>query len=395
MRKKILFVIESLNLGGAEKSLVTLLNLIDYNQYDVDLQLFSFGGEFENILPKEVNLLPILPFFEYCKIPYKKYKNKFIHPNYLISQLSYSVNLRIKEYNNKEKSVIMWKKVHKSFKKRSKEYDVAIAYAQGVPTFYVADKIKAKKKIAWINTTYFPQGKYKRYIKEYLKRFNKISCVSESVKNQMILHFNFDLEKLVVIKDIINYDINYRLSMVEDLNLSKNGEYILLTVGRIIYSKGYDIAIEACKILKESGLSFRWYIIGDGNLAGEIKDKVKENRLEDSFIMLGAKSNPYPYFKACDIYVQCSRFEGFGIVLAEARQFNKPIVTTNFDSVDNQITNNVNGLVVSIDPVSVANGIEKMMKDENYRTRIIENVKQEKKENIEELEKFYKVIENL
>lgn len=393
--KKLLFVIESLNLGGAEKSLVTLLNLIDYDQYDVDLQLFSYGGDFEQLLPKKVNLLPIIPFFEYCNIPYKNYKNKLAHPKYLISQLSYSLNLRVKKYNNIEKSVIMWKKVHKSFKKQSNEYDVAIAYAQGVPTFYVADKIIAKKKMAWVNVSYFPQAKYKRYINKYFNRFDKVNCVSESVKNQIISHFNIDVKKLVVIKDIVSYDINYKLSMLEDLYLPKNEGYVLLTVGRIVYQKGYDIAVGACKILKERGLPFKWYVVGDGNLAGEIKNKVRENGLENSFILVGAKSNPYPYFKACEIYVQCSRFEGFGIVLTEARQFNKPIVTTNFDSVKNQITNNINGLIVSMNPISVANGIEKMMKDKDYRNRIIKNIEKEKKENIEELEKFYEVVEKL
>lgn len=394
--KKILFVIESLSIGGAEKSLVTLLNSLDYNKYDVDLQLFSYGGEFEKLLPKQVNVLPILPFFDYCNIPYGKCLKKLSNLRFLLSQLAYSMNLRMRNYNNIQKSVIMWRNVNKSFNKFTKEYDVAIAYAQGVPTFYVAEKIKANKKIAWINVSYFPEGKYKEYItKYYVNSYDKINCVSESVKEQVITHFNLSKNKLTVIKDIISYEINDTLSTMDSINFSNDVKYNLLTVGRIVHQKGYDIAIEACKLLHDKGLSFKWYVVGDGIEVEKIKCMIAKYNLEDIFILLGAKSNPYPYFKACDIYVQCSRFEGFGIVLAEARQFNKPIVTTNFDSVKNQITNNINGLITDIDSISVAKGIEKMMRDDEYRNMIIANVEKEEKDNLEEVYKFDNLVQNL
>lgn len=393
--KKLLFVIESLSLGGAEKSLVTLLNLLDYEKYEVDLQLFSYGGEFEKLLPEEVNLLPTLPFFEYCNIPYKKIGKKIRDVKALDSQLSYSLKLRRKKYNNIEKSVLMWKSVKKSFQVMDKQYDVAIAYAQGVPTFYVVDKVKALKKIAWINVSYFPKGEYKEYISGYFNQYEYINTVSESVYNQFVQEFELQKNKAVLIKDIIDVDFNEKMALMSEAKEFEDSAdiYKILTVGRLVNQKGYDIAVEACKILREEGIQFKWYVIGEGNKRQMISEKIKEYGLQENFILLGAKSNPYPYFSKCDIYVQTSRFEGFGITIAEARLFNKPIVTTKFDAVYSQITPDENGLVVDIDAKAVAIGIEKMIRDKEYRKKIIENVTKEKKGNREELGKFYDIIE--
>lgn len=393
--KKLLFVIDSLTLGGAEKSLVTLLNLLDYEKYDVDLQLFSYGGEFEELLPEKVNLLPILPFFEYCKIPYKKIWKKMRDVKAFDSQLSYSIRLRRKKRNNIEKAVLMWNCVHKSFQTLDKQYDVAIAYAQGVPTFYVADKIKALKKIAWINATYIPKNKEWNYINQIYENYDYVNLVAEGGYQKFGEIFPMHQTKRIMIKDILDCDFNKKMAKLpgDKIERKKDGEIILLTVGRLIESKGYDLALQACKVLKEKRLPIKWYIIGEGNQRGNIVREIKENSLEDTFILLGAKSNPYPYFKFCDIYVQTSRLEGFCITLSEARMFEKPVVTTEFNTVYSQIIPDRNGMVVSLDGNAIAAGIEKMIQDTEYRNRIIQYTKSEKIGNLEELEKFYTIIE--
>ena len=159
MKKKLLFVIESLTLGGAEKSLVTLLNLLDYSKYDVDLLLFAQGGAFQKLLPEEVNLLPVPEYFSYNSIPWSALGKKFKHPGMLMAQLRYSAALRMGKHSHIEKAVLLWERSRNCFRCMEQEYDVAIAYAQGVPTFFVAEKVRAKKKAAWINVTYKPQGR--------------------------------------------------------------------------------------------------------------------------------------------------------------------------------------------------------------------------------------------
>lgn len=393
--KKLLFVIESLSLGGAEKSLVTLLNLLDYEKYEVDLQLFSYGGEFEKLLPEKVNVLPILPFFEYCNIPYKNIGKKMKDVKAFTSQLSYSLKLRRKKYNNIEKSVLMWKCVQKSFQMMDKQYDVAIAYAQGVPTFYVADKVKALKKIAWINATYVPKNKEMDYINQIYEKFDYVNLVAEGGYQKFGETFPMHKTKRIMVKDILDCDFDKKMANLSGEKIERNNdrEIILLTVGRLIESKGYDLALQACKALKEKKIPIKWYVIGEGDQRKKIEQKMKENSLEDTFILLGAKSNPYPFFKSCDIYVQTSRFEGFCITLSEARMFEKPVVTTEFNTVYSQIIPDKNGLIVSLDGNAIAAGIEKMIQDTEYRNRIIQYIKSEKIGNREELEKFYEVVE--
>ena len=123
----------------------------------------------------------------------------------------------------------------------------------------------------------------------------------------------------------------------------------ILTIGRLANQKGYDIALEACKKLKEKGINFRWYVLGKGPLKEEIEKYIIKNNLSKHFILLGVEANPYPFIKNTDIYVQTSRFEGFGLALAEARMLNVPIVTTRFDAVYNQMIDGKNGLVVDME----------------------------------------------
>jgi len=145
--------------------------------------------------------------------------------------------------------------------------------------------------------------------------------------------------------------------------------------------------LEACRILRDEGVNFRWYALGVGPLENEIRKLINDYQLEDYFILLGVKSNPYPYIKDCDIYVQTSKFEGFGLAIAEARMLNKPIVTTRFDAVYNQMIHGKNGLVVDMNGKSVAEGIKKMILDSQFRNSITSYLEHEKKGNVEELDK--------
>ena len=178
--KKILFVIDSLNIGGAEKSLISLLNNIDYNRYDVDLQLFGYGGGFEKFLPKQVHLLPPLQlsrfldkgFFGQLKSLDKK----------LAARLFYSLKIRLKQTNHTDKARIYWQCFNKFIEENPCKYDVAIAYAHNIPTFYVAEKIKAKKKMAWINAEIHFSSRNRNFQRPFYSQYNKIVLVSEKVR---------------------------------------------------------------------------------------------------------------------------------------------------------------------------------------------------------------------
>ena len=140
-------------------------------------------------------------------------------------------------------------------------------------------------------------------------------------------------------------------------------------------------------------MKFRWYVIGEGPYRGEMENYISENHLEDIFILLGATPNPYAYMRQCDIYVQTSRFEGFGLTVAEARILNRPIVCTNFDACHMQLIDGKNALIASFEPSDIADKIELLMNDKSLYNSIQQYQMAEKKGNTEEIEKFYNLID--
>ncbi|MFR5472116.1 MAG: glycosyltransferase, partial [Romboutsia sp.] len=390
------FVIDSLHCAGAEKSLTTLLSLLDYSKYDVDLQLFGYGGALEELVPKEVNILKPMEYIKFSSLSTKNAVIKSLkNMNFkmLSSRLKFSLAIRKNNYSNAQKARIYWQKVSNVIEENNKEYDIAISYAQGVPTFYVAEKVCAKKKLAWVNVSYKLGDEDRAFQEQFYDKYNKIVAVSDSAKNIFLETFPKYTNKLEIIYDI--NDANFIRRMSEQ-GQSYNDNYTglrILTIGRLANQKGYDMALEACKILKEKGIEFKWYSLGIGPLKEEIEKYINENNLENNFKLLGVKSNPYPFIKDCDIYVQTSRFEGFGIAIAEARMLNKPVVTTRFDAVYNQMKDRKNGLVVDMNSQGIVNGILELINNKKLTNEIISYLKTEKKGNTEELEKFYKLIE--
>ncbi|MEH7444039.1 glycosyltransferase [Bacillus sp. JJ1122] len=396
MKKKLLFAIDSLDCAGAEKSLVTLLSLIDKTKYSIDLMLFGHGGALEQLVPTHVNILEPLKYTKFTRLPLKKavfFAAKHLRYDMLASRIRYTIKLRRKKYSNAQKARVYWQSVSGVIEKNPKSYDIAISYAQGVPTFYVAEKVIAKKKLAWVNVSYRLDEMDKNFQKTYYEKFDRVVAVSDSTKEILLETFPALKDKTKVIYDINNPVLINNMALLEENPYNDGFDGIrILTIGRLANQKGYDIAVEACKRLKEEGLNFRWYALGKGPLEAEIKELIQLNGLEEDFILLGVKANPYPYIKNADIYVQTSRFEGFGLAIAEARMLNIPVVTTKFDAVYNQMVDHKNGLVVEMNPEAIFNGIFKLIKNSSLRESIKHYLSTEKKGNVEEIKKFYQLI---
>lgn len=389
-KKKILFVQESLRLAGSEKSLVTLLKKLDANKYEIDLQLVSYGGVLEKDLPSYVNLLPELTFKQETKkgllqhlLSIRSYKDFKLWK----ARLSYSFKIRKEKYTHPEMACIFWKTIGKQIKPTEKKYDVAIGFAQGFPTFYVADKVQADKKFCWVNANLTKKGDYLDYLHLYYEVYNYVVCITDKTRFVMEEYFP-SLKNLLVLENIIDYQDILQAANAKEVPFKKNTTNIL-TVGRLNdNSKGIDIAIEAAKVLKEKGKNFHWYFLGEGPFRSQMEDFIEKNDLHDFVTLLGTDANPYPYFKATDIYVQPSRNEGFGRTVAEARLLNIPPVCTNFDSVYQQIQNEHNGLITDLNGAAVAEGIIRLMEDKELYNKIKENLKKEEKENLESVKKF-------
>ncbi|MGM8212345.1 glycosyltransferase [Virgibacillus sp. W0430] len=395
IKKELLFVIDSLDIAGAEKSLVTLLNLLDYTKYNVDLQLFAYGHTLEELIPKEVNMLEPMAYTVFSHLPIKKAIIQSINKSQismLASRMKFSFSIRKKKCGNRERARMFWECASSVIEKKTKRYDIAISYAQGVPTFYVADKIEAKRKLAWVNVSYPLTGEEKDFQKQYYKKYDHIVAVSDSTKEIFAATFPEFREKLKVISDINDPKFICNMARIGSTFDDDFHGTRILTIGRLAHQKGYDVALDACRHLKEKGLEFKWYVLGKGPLQNEIEQSIKERGLEKHFILLGVTANPYPYIKEADIYVQTSRYEGFGIAIAEARMLNTPVVTTRFDAVYSQMIPGKNGLVVERNATAVSEAVKKLIENDQLKQKIKNYLIKEKKGNVEELEKFYHLL---
>lgn len=391
MRKSILFVINSLGCGGAEKSLLSLLSLLDYDKYDVTLQMFRRGGMFEELLPPEVHVRKELDYTAFCSQSMAKQMLSF-DLRRIAARVRTSLFLRsnVKKGSPLHDAQAYWKYSAAAYDPLPERYDVAIAWGQGTPTHFVAEKVQAQKKFAWVNADYENVGHNKDFDCKYYAAFTGIICVSDKLCLTLQKAFPEYAAKMTTIYDINNPATIFTMAD-QPCSLLNRENLTLVTVGRLVPQKGYDIAAKAAWLLKKRNVKFHWYVVGGGDSA-PIERDITQYEIQDCFTLLGAKSNPYPYMKAADIYVQTSKFEGYCLTLAEARMLNIPCVTTNFDVVYAQMVNGENGLVVEMNAEAVADGIIRLATDQELYQHIKGYQIQEKKGNMEEIEKFYDLL---
>jgi len=392
MKKKLLFVIPSLEAGGGEKSLVNLLNCIDYNLYEVDLVLFSSTGLFLKQVPSEVTLLDLGN--EYACFT-KSISSSFVaflkqgKIKLAVARLLYS--LKINAIKNKGiAEQYAWRYLQKSISLLPSVYDVAIGFLEKSSIYFVVDCVNAKNKIGFIHNDYDQLDLEKNFDLPYFKKLTTIATVSDQCAEVLKVNFPTEQNKVVVIKNIVSTALIHKLA--NDTISIDTTKPILLSVGRLHPQKGFDFAIAAATILKEKNTSFKWYIIGEGAEREALENAIVTNNLQDFFILLGLKENPYPYIKAATICVQTSRYEGKSIAIDEAKILCKPILVTNFTTAKDQITNEQTGLIVNINPEAIADGIITLLTDVAFRTTLIANLKRQDFGTESEIDKLYKLF---
>ncbi len=395
MKKKLLFVMESMKSGGGERSLLTLLQLIDYKQYDVDLMLFNQSGLFFDMIPKEVNIVSLGKDYETFSKPLVQSVKTFLlnfKPGKALNRLRYSRTVNQKDIPELERDQRSWKYLRPVFAKPAVKYDAAIGYLEGKPDFFVADCADAKVKIGYIHNDYSKLGLNASHDKKLFAKFDKIVTVSDECKTVLEKTFPEFTEKFCVIENITSPKILAKMAeeFPEEF-IKKSDEKIILTIGRISQQKGYDIAIDAAEIIDKKGYGFKWFSIGKGELREEFEKKISEKNLDGKFVFLGERANPYPYLANCDIYAQTSYYEGKSIAIDEAKILARPIVATKFSTVYDQLEDGVTALLAEINAESVAEKLEQLL-NENLAKTLSENLQKMKHGNEEEIEKFYALL---
>ncbi|MGG1399966.1 glycosyltransferase [Bacillus salipaludis] len=398
MKKNILISVFNMEIGGIERSLINMLESFDYHKYNVDLLIFHHVGEFMNLIPKSVNILPQVGEYSVFRKPVKHCLKEGQYLLAFIRVLAkYIAKIKSKKRNLEEGSgyiqMQLTQKYSSPFLPRiDKEYDVAISYAW--PHNIIANKVKAKKKIAWVHTDYSKLEIDNELDLNVWNQFDYIASVSDACSEAFLTAYPSLKEKVTVVENITSPTFIKKMAE-EELQLKKeNSQFFnLVSVGRLSYVKGFDLAIEALKLLHDKGLTnIKWFIIGYGGYEKELKDLISKNDLQDSFILLGKKTNPYPYIKNCDLYVQPSRYEGKAVTVSEAKILGKPILITNYPTAPSQIENGVEGMICDLSIPGLAKGIEAFYRNQELKNYMVTNIRDRDYSNSYELDKLYKII---
>ena len=353
-----------MELGGAEMSLIGLLQAIDYSKYDVDLFVHRHQGELMQFIPKNVNLLP-----EICKGQVGVILGRLIAKIRALKYLSHDHSkpqYAIFQYIAQEVAPYL-----PSLEKYGK-YDLAISFLQ--PHNYVLSKVNARKKACWIHTDYTKVEFDAEAELPVWFAYDHIVSISPDVTKSFLRVFPSLKDRIVEIENILSSEFVRKRANEMDVfeEIPKKDEVVnVLSVGRFTNAKNYDNVPDICRRIREKGIDLYWFIIGFGN-DSLIRQKICEANMEDYVIILGKRTNPYPYIKACDIYVQPSRYEGKSVTVREAQMLCKPVVVTDYPTAKSQINDGTDGVIVPMDNESCAQGIADFIRDNKLQLQIVD-----------------------
>lgn len=401
MKSKIFIHIRGMEIGGAERALLGLLSSLNPNKVSIDLFLNKHYGEFFDLIPKYVNILPEIPAYRALEGSLKDaFRNKQwnIAVRRLIGKYRHSRYVKhfIPEVEDKYNSLFQYiaDSVDAGLPSLEHlgEYDLAISFL--TPHNIVLHKVNAKKKICWIHTDYGTINIDVSKEKTIWGGYDHIVSISEECSAGFIQKFPDLKSKIVEIENILSPSFIKRqanlIKVNQEISPLVDGVNIL-TVGRFSPPKKIEGIPHIASEIVKAGISIRWYIIGYGNdkLLHEALDKYN---MRDYVIILGKKTNPYPYISACDIYAQPSRFEGKSVAVREAQILHKPVVVTNYPTAASQIQNYVDGIIVPMDEVETAKKMVEFILDKQKRYQIAQYLTHHDYGNESEVEKLYNLI---
>lgn len=400
MKPRIFIAMHYMEIGGAETALVGLLNALDPARVDVDLFLYDHRGEMMQFIPEWVNLLPQISKYSVLERPIVELVKRGFWGIAAarmwakrISKVAYKRSGSKLENNGgldkmSKCTTPLLPKINPSA-----TYDLAISFL--TPHRIVAEKVKAKKKIAWIHTDYTRVWVDAEDELKVWQKYDYVASISGDVTNTFLQVFPSLAPKIVEIENILSPTFVRKRAELQnvDKEIRHEGAITLLSVGRFSDAKNYDNVPDICKrLINKTKLNIKWYIIGYGGDEALIRQKIKEAGMEEHVILLGKRSNPYPYIKACDIYVQPSRYEGKSVTVREAQMLCKPVVVTNYPTAPSQIRSGVDGVIVPMDNKGCANGLAEVICNKPLQERIIAHLKTHDYGNESEVEKIYTLI---
>lgn len=360
-----------MELGGAEMSLLGLLDSLDYTKVEVDLFVYSHRGELMRWIPKKVHLLPELPEYKQIERPIKDVlKDGYIR----IALARLRGKLQFRRYERKKHpkdGAAIFSYVSKNLSpilpdiNPGKEYDLAVSYL--TPHDYVLDHVRAKEKAAWIHTDYSRIDVNSGLELPVWSGYDRIVSISPDVTRSFLRTFPSLDGKIEERPNVVPASfVRSRAEEISQEDVAKEmpkapGRVNLLSVGRFSYPKNYDNVPDICRRIRERGVDVYWYLIGYGGDEGLINRRITEIGMGEYVRVLGKKENPYPYMKACDYYVQPSRYEGSPMTVLEALALGKCVIMTDFPTAGSVAGNNPGCHIVPVDNAPCADGIVRII----------------------------------
>ena len=381
-KKKILFVTNTMGRAGAEKCLQALLELLDPAQYDLSVYSIINRGQLYSDMPEYVHILNIKPCTKSVldnaglaaiarQIGWSLLRKfHFItYIPYFFRALAHQIKIKRLDF-----SKLFWMLLARSAKRFDEEYDLAVAFIEGAATYYVADYVKARKKATYVHIDYLAAGYNPKTDKKYYDKFDRVFCVSDTVRRVFLKAYPEYESKTFFFHNMVPRERILRLAK-EGKGFDDGFDGLrILTVGRLHYQKAYDLAIPALAQLRRRGHNVRWYVIGEGAEEDNLRVLIKQNGVEDSFILMGCFANPYPYIAGCDIYSQASRFEGWCIALAESLVLARPVLASRCAGNEEQVTDGETGVLIDLSTENIVEGMEKLITSPELRVKFTRNL---------------------
>lgn len=395
--KKILIIMPSLFIGGAERSLLGLLEAFDYTKVDVYLFLYRHEGEFMKYIPKQVHILPEIPQYSTFDVPIKSllFSRKVL---FGIARLLSKAAMRLHCTFSGEKDGVWMPMQYISQYLQPLLPQIPGSYDLGIMFLGVADtlvnKVDAKVKMTWCHTDYDSLYPNKKMDISVYKKLDYIVNVSSACTDIFVKCYPQFRDKAITIENLLARELILKESDEQVTDVSFDNWPTILSIGRFNAIKNFHSIPFICRYLHEHGIYAHWYIIGYGIDEIRIRDAIVAENMENFVSILGKKDNPYPYIKHCDLYVQPSLLEGKCVAVREAQMLGKPVVITNYATAASQLDDGVDGVIVPIDSESCAAGIAALLHNPVKTKQLSDNCKNRDYSNAQEVEKLYKLMED-
>ena len=397
MKKKILFASGSMELGGIERSLAALLSAFNYERYEADLQLYARSGELLSDVDERCRILPEIPA---CAALTKSVRELIRTGQAAAAAARLSAKAstvwRTRAAGRSDGAVFAalqanWEKSMRLIPRLEGRYDAAVSFMW--PHHFVAEKVDAARKIAWVHTDYTVAEMDFARDEKVWRKYDRIAAVSTECADHFLKVYPRLEDKMCVIENLLDVSFIRRQALAGQAPEMKGEGGKILSVGRICYQKAFDVAAQSCKLLLSKRPDTRWFVIGYGPDEERLRQIVADFGLEGRFVIIGKKANPYHYMAACDVYAQPSRYEGKAVTVREAQILGKPVLITDFPTSAGQLKDGVDGIVCPFGAQNVADALDGLLNDETLRLKLSDNCLATDYSNREHLQTLYDFIE--